>query len=351
MNIVDMHCDTISELLKYRRKCRRKDRNSPEESTAAENCSLRENQLHIDLKKMKDAGYLLQNFAMFIDLEDTEDPFAESMEMADLFYEEMENNADLIRPVTSYEEILRSRSEGKLSALLTLEEGGACKGNLALLRSLYRMGVRMVTLTWNYPNELGWPNRSASRRNPNPESKRPDFRQIDTVNGLTETGIAFVEEMERLGMIVDVSHLSDAGFYDVARTVKKPFVASHSNARAVTPWGRNLTDDMIRTLAEHGGVAGLNFCPAFLDCDERGKSAPGTIEAVVRHAKHIVRIGGIECLGLGSDFDGISTHEELYDASCMPKLADAFRKAGFSERETDLILGENVLRVYRDILK
>ena len=208
----------------------------------------------------------------------------------------------------------------------------------------------MLTLTWNYPNELGWPNLEQPGQGVDRESFRPDFRKANTTQGLTETGIAFVEEMERLGMIVDVSHLSDAGFMDVLRVSKKPFVASHSNARSVCGWVRNLTDDMIRLLAEKGGVTGLNFCPAFLTDVPDGEATYGSIDAIVEHAKHIVKVGGIDCLGLGTDFDGIKTHDELPDASCMPLLVNAFEKGGFRASEIDKILSGNVLRVYKEVL-
>lgn len=153
-----------------------------------------------------------------------------------------------------------------------------------------------------------------------------------------------------MGMVVDVSHMSDAGFYDVLAYTKEPFVASHSNAREVCPCVRNLTDDMIRRLAERGGVMGLNFCTDFLEQVPIGEKNPETIGAVVRHARHIAAVGGIECLGLGSDFDGIETHAELTGADRMMELAEALKKGGFSESDLDKILGGNVLRVYRQIL-
>ena len=151
--------------------------------------------------------------------------------------------------------------------MLTVEEGAVCKGSTGKLRHLYRLGVRMLTLTWNYPNELGWPN---VKMPPEGSEEAPDFTVPDREHGLTETGFAFLSEMERLGMIVDVSHLSDAGFWDVARAAEKPFVASHSNARAVCHHVRNLNDEMIRALAEKGGVTGLNFCPSFLEAERAG---------------------------------------------------------------------------------
>ena len=206
----------------------------------------------------------------------------------------------------------------------------------------------MLTLTWNYPNELGWPN---VKMPPKGSEEAPDFTVPDQEHGLTETGFAFLSEMERLGMIVDVSHLSDAGFWDVASTAAKPFVASHSNARAVCPHVRNLNDEMIRALAEKGGVTGLNFCHSFLEAKKAGSEAQASLAAVAAHARHIVDVGGEDCLGLGSDFDGIPTNEALPDASFLPALADALTEAGFTGRQIDKIFSENVLRVYREVLK
>ena len=151
-------------------------------------------------------------------------------------------------------------------------------------------------------------------------------------------------------MIVDVSHLSDAGFYQVLSLTQKPFVASHSNARAVCPCVRNMSDDMIRMLAERGGVMGLNFCADFLTQASYGEDNPGSIAAVVNHAKHIVKVGGMECIGLGSDFDGIDTHRELTGADSMERLWNAFKESGFRESQIDKIWGENVLRLYREVL-
>ena len=218
MKVVDMHCDTILELYKARER--------------GEEISLLDNDLHIDLKKMEAGDYFLQNFALFVDLKGTEDPFLTCVRMADLFYQVMEENRDRISPVTTWAEIERNWKEGRMSALLTLEEGEVCQGDPALLRTLYRLGARMMTFTWNYENSLAWPGREGGL----PETEK----------GLKERGFEILEEMEALGMIVDVAHLSDAGIWDVLRTAKKPFVASHSNARSLASHARNLTDEMIR---------------------------------------------------------------------------------------------------------
>ena len=150
--------------------------------------------------------------------------------------------------------------------------------------------------------------------------------------------------MNELGIIVDVSHLSDAGFYDVCRYSDRPFVASHSNARSVCGVARNLSDDMIRKLSDKGGVTGLNYCSAFIEDHNEEYT---TIDKMVEHIRHIVDVGGIDCVGLGSDFDGIGNKLEIKDASGLPLLYEALKKY-YSEDEIEKIFYKNVLRVYRE---
>lgn len=333
MKVADMHCDTISEILYSKKK-------------GEDIRTLRKNDLNIDLEKMQKGDYLVQNFALFVNLGKRERPFEWCMELADTYYEELEKNQDLIKPAFTYEDILNNQKEGKMSAVLTIEEGGVLLGNPAFLRNFYRLGVRMLTVTWNYQNELGWPNALT----PGGERTKPGVP--NTESGLTPLGIEMIQEMERLGMVIDVSHLSDAGFYDVVKYTKKPFVASHSDARAICPHIRNLTDDMIRRLAEHGGVMGMNYCPEFLDPDYMTKErAVGTIDQIVQHILHIGKVGGYGCIGLGSDFDGISPHRDLKDASFMPMLEDALWKAGLGQEEIEGIFYKNVLNLYKEVWK
>lgn len=360
MKVIDMHCDTISRLLELQDGGRKE--------------GLRENSGHLDLVRMKQGGYLLQNFALFVELNRGGSPWEQVCRLAELYREEMEKNSELIAPVLQFSDIKRNEAEGKLSAMLTVEEGGVCGGEIKKLHQLYDIGVRMLTLTWNFPNEIGWPNFDREKGRKAREEKKhfsesgPDapeyellkhraqsafedyFHTPDLKRGLTEKGREFVAEMEKLGMIPDVSHLSDAGFYDVLAVTNKPFVASHSDARSVCPCVRNMTDDMIRKLSERGGVIGLNYCADFLEEVSVGEKNPGTIAAVVRHAKYIADVGGMEVLGLGSDFDGIDTHEELPGAQSMERLWEALRKAGFTEGQLDKIFWKNVLRVYGDTL-
>lgn len=323
MKVVDMHCDTILELYKARER--------------GEEISLLDNDLHIDLKKMEAGDYFLQNFALFVDLKGTEDPFLTCVRMADLFYQVMEENQDRISPVTTWAEIERNWKEGRMSALLTLEEGEVCQGDPALLRTLYRLGARMMTFTWNYENSLAWPGREGGL----PETEK----------GLKEKGFEILEEMEALGMIVDVAHLSDAGIWDVLRTAKKPFVASHSNARSLASHARNLTDEMIRAIAEKGGVIGINYYCNFLEDIPEGGRQISRISRMVEHMKHIRQVGGAGCIGLGSDFDGIYGEVEIGNSAGLPRLAEAMESAGFTAGEVEAVFHGNVLRLYREVLK
>lgn len=331
MKVVDMHCDTLAALRDGAKKGLHKE--------------LRANDLHLDLEKMRQGDYMLQNFALFVCLEKEEDPLMAVMELADLFYREMEKNEDEIFLVRKYEDILENERQGKMSALLTVEEGGVCKGELAVLRNLYRLGVRMMTLTWNFENELAYPNIMRIGQSPsNP-------LEPNTVLGLKEKGYIFIEEMERLGMIIDVSHLSDKGFYDIYEHTTKPFVASHSNARTLGSHCRNLTDDMIRKLANRGGVTGLNYCPAFVMDAKEDEKEVCTVKRLAEHARYLANIGGIQCVGLGSDFDGISGELEMKNCSMLPLLEWELKKQGFHESEIEAIFYKNVLGVYKEILK
>ncbi len=331
MKVADMHCDTIAEIFYGLRD--------------GKDMGLAKNNLHVDLEKMKKGDYLIQNFAIFVNIMKYADPLEQCLKLIDLFYNELNKNQDKIALVLNYGDIINNRKSGKMSAMLTIEEGGVTRCDLAHLRNFYRLGVRMLTLTWNCENGIGYPNFQLI------EGEKPDFKTPNTEQGLTEFGLEFIREMERLGMIIDVSHLSDAGFYQVLNNTKKPFVASHSNARGICNHVRNLSDDMIRKLAERGGVIGINYCPGFLQEVEEEKDAVGTISAIVEHIKYIASVGGYECIGLGSDYDGIPVHRDLPDASYLPLLAEALEKEGFKQHEIEAVFYKNVLRVYKDVLK
>ena len=331
MNVFDMHCDTLLELYN--------------DKAAGREVSLRENNHHLDLMKMKKGNYLLQCFAVFIHLGYVENPLLSAMETIDIYYEELKKNSDLIAPVFKYEDIEANRRAGKMSAMLTAEEGEICVGNISVLRDMYRLGLRMMTLTWNHENSLAYPNYVVY----NPDHTCT-FKN-DESKGLKEKGYEFIAEMEKLHMAIDVSHLSDAGFWDIYNHTTKPFIASHSNARAVCSHTRNLTDEMIKAMAERGCITGLNYCGGFLD--EAGIALEGhdsRISDMVRHVKYITNLGGIEMMALGSDFDGIEGNLELAGGSDLPKLYDALLKAGFHESEVDKIFYQNALRIFKELI-
>lgn len=312
MKTIDMHCDTILGLMDTR-----------------ENLGLYENNLSIDIKKLKKGNSLAQFFAMWIDFKKAKNPMETCLKMIDKFHIEIEKNCNYISLATNYKDIMKNNKEGKLSAVLTIEEGGAIKGKLYNLRNFYRLGVRAMTLTWNEVNEIGFPNKNEKYRD----------------KGLTEFGQEVIHEMNRLGMIIDVSHLSDKGFYDVSRLSSKPFIASHSNSRAMKSHFRNLTDDMIKILSENGGVMGICFERDFL-----GDSKNTRIEDIVRHIKHIRDIGGIDVIALGSDYDGSHPNCEIDNIGEIEKLVYALKDAKFTEYEIEKVFYKNALRVIKEVL-
>ncbi|MFT8315683.1 MAG: dipeptidase [Clostridium sp.] len=311
MKVIDFHCDTISRIMDSRGMS-----------------ELKSNNFSIDIEKLKNGDNLAQFFALFLNLKHVKDPLEYCLSMLDRFYMEMEKNEDSIALVKSYDELINNKKKNKLSAFLTIEEGGVLKGELYNLRNFYRLGVRLMTLTWNYPNEIGFPN-----------SKKEYMGK-----GLTNFGYQVIEEMNRLNMIIDVSHLSDKGFYDVLKLSKKPFIASHSNSRFITDHPRNLTDSMIKELSNIGGIMGINFYNRFL-----GESSISKIDDMLLHIKHIYNIGGIDVIALGSDFDGIECEVEIKDTSEMYKLQDELKKSGFSEDNIEKIFYKNALRIIKDI--
>jgi len=311
MQIIDFHCDTILHLM-----------DQP-------HLNLYCNDLSVDVEKLKMGNSLAQFFALYIDLAMQQNPLQYCLRMVDTFHREIEINNNHIALARNYQEMCLNQQAGKISAFLTIEEGGVLQGRLENLRNFYRLGVRLLTLTWNYPNEIGCPN----------------CKEKYEIQGLTDFGKQVVAEMNRLGMIIDVSHLSDQGFHDVATLSKQPFVASHSNARTIRDHRRNLTDNMIRLLAQKGGIMGINFSGNFL-----AGSAWSKVDDMVRHIQHIVRVGGIDVVALGTDFDGIEYDLEIATIGEIDKLVRALSHSGFSTDDIEKICFKNALRVIKECL-
>lgn len=314
MNYIDMHCDTITRLFH-------------------DGKHLYDNDMHVSIKKLLSSNYALQCFAMFVYLKENEDPFSTCNKYIDFYEQEIKTNEKYISPVYNYQQLVDNMRKGILSSLLTIEEGAVIKGNLDNLIHFYNRGVRMMTLTWNFENEIGYPN----QMNQLPFS-------IDTENGLKPFGKEVIKKMNELGMIVDVSHGSDKLFYDVIDISDKPIVASHSDSRYVCDIPRNMTDEMIKTLADHGGIMGINFCSSFIGKDPNINQIPKIIE----HIKHIADVGGIDCIALGSDFDGIQTPNGMSDCTKMDILFSELAKNGFSNQDIEKISYGNFLRVFKE---
>lgn len=326
MPIIDLHCDTISRLY---------EANGEEQ--------LNVNSFHVDLQKLKQGGYTLQTFALFVDTAKCTDPYENAIEQFRLFQKEMNNNKDMISHVTTFEQYKANKAKGRLSALLSIEEGAVCKESRKVLKDFYEKGVRMMTLTWNYPNKLASPNDFPGYK------KGCSCMQANTKDGLTATGREFVEEMAKLSMILDVSHLGDRGIYDVLQLSKGPVIASHSNGRRICGHVRNLNDDMIAAIAGRGGIIGVNFYPFFLE-NKPKEQCKCTIEILAKHIRHLQKVGGTECVALGTDFDGMDGELEIADASQMPKLWRGLQACGFGEQELEGICFKNAERFLRETL-
>lgn len=309
--MIDLHCDTLMKLL-----------DEPQGG------DLKANKWKIDIEKLKNSAYILQNFACYVDLRAEDNPYARYKQMLAIFNENISKYREEITHVLTYADIEKAIQEGKIAALLSVEEAGIIGDDLNKVDELYSDGVRLMTISWNYPNAFTFPQGETH------EGK-----------GLTKLGFELVEKMEDKGMIIDCSHLNDAGTRDLLNVCKKPFIASHSNARAITPHRRNLTDELISGIAEKGGVIGLNFAQAFL-----GTSKTSLIADIVRHAQYIYQIGGSEVLALGSDFDGINPDTEIIDASEMHRLIEDFASSGFSQADIDKIITDNARRVLKELL-
>lgn len=316
MGIIDMHCDTLLEC--YLKKT-----------------GLRSGKGHLSLEKMKEAGMTGQCFAIFLTTGEsavqdgvTIGPYELFQEMYELYRRELEANREMILPAYTADDVARNEKEGKLSAILTLEDCVLLDGKIERVDELADQGVRMATLIWNYENSLGYPN-----------SIDPQLH----AKGLKPFGIEAVEKMNERGIIVDISHLSEGGFYDVAKYSKKPFAASHSCARALCDHSRNLTDDQLRVIGETGGVAGVNFYSRFLT---EGSDFT-TIDRIVEHAVYMANKAGVEAVAMGSDFDGIDCELEMSDGTGYPRLLEALEKH-FSDDDVEKIASGNFLRVFRE---
>ncbi len=317
MKIMDMHCDTFSHIYKN------------------ETLNIYKNELSVDYLKLKKGNYIGQCFAMFVKY-NNKDLYNTCLKMIEAYKKQMNIYKDCFLEIFKYEDFIKAFNENKIASILTIEEGAVIENDLNKLNHLYDLGVRMITLTWNYPNQIGHPNIQLS--------DNIDFSKVDNINGLTDFGIKMVRKMNELGIVIDVSHLSDKGVYDILKYSCKPFVASHSNSRTIANNCRNLSDDLIKKLANKKCVIGINYCKDFITSNNKSD----LIKELIKHIKHIVCIGGIDVVGLGSDFDGIPQNDKIKDASFVPLLINELKKENFNEEDISKICYKNVLRVFKE---
>ena len=312
---IDMHCDTLSELL-----------------LADSKETLQKNLLCVDVQRMEQTEMLAEFFACFAEVSDGnwEAGYEKAKKLITRMEEELKNNRNL-KLLKTGGDVDRAEKSGEKLALLTIEEGGILNGKLERLDTFYQKGIRLITLTWNYENCIGFPNSLNPRR---------------MQKGLKPFGKQVIEKMNTKGMLVDVSHLSDGGFWDCIRWSKKPIVASHSNARALCPHPRNLSDEMLHAIGDKGGVAGLNFYPRFLR-----KDSPAQVSDLARHAMHMLQKAGEDAVALGTDFDGFAADQKWFHGiEDIESVWEMMKRAGFTERQLDKIALGNIKRVLHEVL-
>ncbi len=301
----DAHCDTFSELITKQQ-------------------SLFQNSFHLDLERLEEYDGYIQVFAAFIDKKNIKNtPLKHCMELLQYAKKELDNHL-----ITNKEELKQIVKFGKVGGILAIEGGEALEGSLANILRYYRMGVRLITLTWNYQNELG------------------EGVLEDSGGGLTPFGRQAIHMMEELGILIDVSHLSVKGFWDVVNHTNYPFVASHSNAKALCSHPRNLNDEQIKALIARKGCVGINFYPVFLtDKNEC------TIHDIINHMKYFLSLGAENCLGFGTDFDGVdSLPKEIQGVQNMKDVVFAMENAGFSSGIIKKICFGNFYRIFWETL-
>ena len=352
--VFDAHCDTVMRILE-------KD----------VDIGVRSKEGHIDIPRAREGGLNAQVFAMWVEPDFwPHRAVFRTLEYADAMYRTLDRHSDKLGLALTVKDARRLVKAGKLAVFLGIEGGHAIEDSLAMLRMFHRLGVRVMTLTWWH--NTNWAGGSGGK----PGNQ-----------GLTELGKKVVREMNRLGMVIDVSHASDKTFFDVLEATTKPVIASHSCVRSICDHHRNLSDKMLLALAKNGGMIGINYYLGFLDPEanrreealwkkldpefeklkkkykndpktlmikrrelvrkHRTKPPPVPIDRLIDHIDYVVKVAGVDHVGLGSDFDGCSiTPEGLDDTSDLPLITEKLLQRGYSQKDIEKILGGNLLRVF-----
>jgi len=337
---------------------------------------------HIDLDKIRQGNLGAEFFSIWVEPEFKGHYAKRAMDLIDSVYQQAARHPDKVMMAFTADDIVRAHEQHKFAALMGIEGGHAIENDIRLLRDFYRLGVRYMTLTWSNTNE--WADSSGDVQDPN----------VRHYNGMTDFGKDVVREMNRLGMIVDISHVSDATFYQALLVSQAPVIASHSSSRELTNQPRNMTDDMLRAMTHNGGVVMVNFYSAFIDENYRKASSdpekirqrdaeveaykkahahadgsPVTydeyaplekkwaaqfprppLKSLIDHIDHIAKVAGIDHVGLGSDFDGVTSLPEGIDSAAdLPKITQALLQRGYTHEQILKILGGNFMRVMRGV--
>ncbi|MGH9847300.1 MAG: dipeptidase [Blastocatellia bacterium] len=305
--------------------------------------------IQTDIPRMKEGGLDAEFFAIYVDRKYVKEGGAarRALDMIDGVYEQARRHPESLEMAFTAADIRRIHRAGKIAALMGIEGGHAIEDSLSALRQFYKLGVRYMTLT--HTNTNNWADSAGGIGNP--AEKRH--------GGLSDFGKEVVREMNRMGMIVDISHVGDETFQDCIETSEAPLIASHSSCRALTNVPRNLTDDMLRALAKNGGVVMINFYNGFINTDyaKPGDPAPAqsaktaTLDMLMAHFEHAIKIAGIDHVGIGSDFDGVDgmLPPGMEDVSKLPNITYELLKRGHSDADVKKVLGENLLRVMGEV--
>lgn len=312
--IADAHCDSIGDYASGKRDLRT--------STEAG---------HWDLTKAKRSGLGLQFIASYIESEYKPHLATwRGLQLLDAAHRFIEENKNTVFLIENRKDIDKLGNPQALGIVLSVEGGEILGESLFMLDTIYRLGVRSLGLTWNERNAIG-----------------DGVGEKSSNSGLSDFGKKVIAKMNLLGMLIDVSHLNEPGFWDVLKVSDKPIVATHSCAQALCNHPRNLNDKQLRALADNKGVVGINFCPDFLN-----SSGQASIDDVVRHICHIVDVAGINTIGLGSDFDGIPyTPQGLENVEMYTQLLDKLEHSGFNQEQISKICHGNFVRVLSNVLE
>ena len=308
--VIDTHCDVIAKI-------------------TGTHDELYSNNHHFDLQRLKRYDGFIQFFAVFVAPSYCPDnAYRRAIEIIDKYEAELAKNHEHIMPVKEYRHIINAINTNKTAAVLSIENGAALEGDIKNLDKFYDLGVRSICLTWNGSNQIGC-----------------GVRGDNLEGGLTNFGFDVVKRMNELKMLVDVSHINEASFWDVINTSTAPIIASHSNAKAQCDHLRNLTDCQFKALIKNNGVTGINLCPPFLN-----ESGTADLNDILRHIEHFMSLGGENNIGMGADLDGISSTPQGIDGvQHLGNIFEELLRANYTEEQVRKIAGLNFMRVMEQV--